>query len=89
VLDSRVFVVEKRHGMIDVRLYAHLTPAAGRAAEFQVEARPGLTVADVVSEAGIRAEDVFIVLVNGVRCGLDSPLFDGDRLGLFPAVSGG
>jgi sulfur carrier protein ThiS len=54
-----------------------------------VEARPGLTVEDVVAGAGIRAKDVYIVLVNGERARLDSPLADGDRLGLFPAISGG
>lgn len=76
--------------MIDVRLYANLTRTAGEGAtEFQVEARPGLTVKDVVDEGGIRAQDVRIVLVNGRGAGLDSPLGDGDRLGLFPAISGG
>lgn len=76
--------------MIDVRLYANLTRTAGEGAtEFQVEARPGLTVKDVVDEGGIRAQDVRIVLVNGRGAELDSPLGDGDRLGLFPAISGG
>lgn len=63
--------------------------AARRSAEFQVEARPGLTVRDVVAEAGVRTEDVYIIILNGVRVDLDAPLTDGDRLGLFPAVSGG
>lgn len=100
--------------MIDVRLYAHLAPAAGeavpraaagaggaapeaaadaptspRSAEFQVAARSGLTVRDVVAEAGVRPEDVYTIMLNSVRVDLDAPLTDGDRLGLFPAVSGG
>ena len=76
--------------MIAVRLYAHLAPVAGgRPAEFQVEARPGLTVRDVVVEAGVRPEEVYIVILNGTRVDLAAPLTDGDRLGLFPAVSGG
>ena len=81
--------------MIDVHLYAHLPAAAvtqtgerGQA-EFQVEARPGLTVRDVVVGAGIPPEAVFIVIVNNDRADLDTELADGDRLGLFPAVSGG
>ena len=66
------------------------TPAAERGrAEFQVEARPGLTVRDVVTGAGIPPEAVFIVIVNSDRADLDTELADGDRLGLFPAVSGG
>ena len=81
--------------MIDVRLYAHLPAVVAAAAvesgetEFQVEARPGLTVRDVVTETGIPAEAVFIVTINNDRAGLDTVLADGDHLGLFPAVSGG
>ena len=81
--------------MIDVHLYAHLpaaavAPGAERGkAEFQVGARPGLTVRDVVAGAGIPPEAVFIVIVNSDRADLDTELADGDRLGLFPAVSGG
>jgi molybdopterin converting factor small subunit len=87
--------------MIDVRLYAHLAPqggqppaaacasAAPRSGEFQVAARPGLTVRDIVAEAGVRPEDVHFTMLNSVRVDLDAPLTDGDRLGLFPAVSGG
>ncbi len=81
--------------MIDVRLYAHLSeiamaPGSERGkAEFQVEARPGLTVRDVIKEVGIPSEAVFIVMVNGERLDLDACLENRDRLGLFPAVSGG
>ncbi len=76
--------------MIDVRLYAALvrTPGPGPA-EFEVEPRPGLTVRDVVAEAGIRAGDVAIVMINGHGASLDSLLSDSDRVGLFPVVSGG
>ena len=76
--------------MIVVRLYAALvrTPDPGPA-ELEIEPRPGLTVGDVVAEAGIRAEDVAIVMINGQNAKLDSPLSDSDRVGLFPVVSGG
>jgi molybdopterin converting factor small subunit len=43
----------------------------------------------VVSGAGVRAEDVYIVIINGARADLEAPLAEGDRLGLFPAISGG
>lgn len=84
--------------MIEVRLYANLAFAATKVARppqgaassvLLVEPRPGLTVRDVIAEAGVRPEDVFVVLKNGNNSGLDSPLADGDRLALFPAVSGG
>ena len=82
--------------MIEVRLYANLAPA-GRplphlesgAAGFEIEARDGLTVGEVVADAAIRPEDVAVVMINHGRGTFDSPLADGDRLGLFPAVSGG
>ena len=82
--------------MIEVRLYANLAPAdralprlASGVAGFQIEARSGLTVRDVIAEAALRAADVAVVIVNHNRGTFDSPLADGDRLGLFPAVSGG
>jgi molybdopterin converting factor small subunit len=84
--------------MIEVRLYANLASAAGvsgrrsagaPSATLRVEPRPGLTVDDVVREAGVRAQDIFVVMVNGAVAALDSPLADGDRVGLFPPISGG
>jgi molybdopterin synthase sulfur carrier subunit len=76
--------------MIHVRLYANLTrTAGGGTTEFEVEARDGLTVNDVLKESGVRSQDVHIVMINGHGVMLDSQLDDGDRLGLFPAVSGG
>jgi molybdopterin converting factor small subunit len=82
--------------MIEVRLYANLAPVgrflprlATGAAGFEVESRSGLTVRDVVAEAAIRPEDVAVVMINHHSGTLDSPLADHDRLGLFPAVSGG
>ena len=82
--------------MIEVRLFANLAPVgrplphlSSGAVGFEIEARKGLTVRDVVTEAAIQPEDVEIVMINHDRGTLDSPLADGDRLGLFPAVSGG
>ena len=82
--------------MIEVRLYANLAPVgrplphlASGAAGFEVEARSGLTVRDVVAEAALQSDDVAVVMINHSRGTLDSPLRDGDRLGLFPAVAGG
>ena len=82
--------------MISVRLYANLAPPVAGApglstgpAEFQVEARSGLTVRDVLAETGVPAGDVCVVTLNNVRADLDAPLSEGDRVGLFPAISGG
>ncbi len=84
--------------MIEVRFYANLAfSAAGKvkssqgsaSAAFQVEPRPGLTVREVLSEAGVRPEDVFVILINGTNAGLDTELREGDRVGVFPPISGG
>lgn len=82
--------------MIEVRLYANLAPVgrprprlASGAAGFEIEARDGLTVRDVVTEAAIRPQDVVFVMIGGRSGTLESPLADGDRLSLFPAVFGG
>ena len=76
--------------MIDVRLYAYLPAASKRGlAEFQVDARPGLTVGDVLDEAGVPVDAVSIIMIDGAHADLDSALSDNDRLALFPAVSGG
>ncbi len=76
--------------MIDVRLFANLTAGTDRdRTEFQVIARPGLTVRDVVEQEGMMLADIEMILLNGRRVSLDTSLVDGDRLGLFPAVGGG
>lgn len=82
--------------MIEVRLYANLAPVGralprlpGGEAGFEVEPRTGLIVRDVLHQAAIRLKDVVVVMINHGPGTLDSPLTDGDRLGLFPAVSGG
>jgi molybdopterin converting factor small subunit len=82
--------------MIEVRLYANLAPVgsplprlASGAGGFQVEARNGLTVRDVVAEAALRWQDLAVVMIDHEHATLDSRLKDGDRLDLFPAVSGG
>jgi molybdopterin converting factor small subunit len=46
-------------------------------------------VADLLFRLGIPSNRVKIVMRNGVHSQLGSPLADGDRLALFPAVGGG
>ena len=48
----------------------------------------GHTVGDLVERAGIDREDVKIAFVNSRIVGLDTPLAEGDRVGLAPAVGG-
>jgi len=48
----------------------------------------GHTVGDLVERAGIDRKDVKIVFVNSRIKGLETPLTEGDRVGLAPAVGG-
>jgi molybdopterin converting factor small subunit len=91
VLDgASLTFLQGREEMIDVRLFASLTSEAAQGAkEFQVDSRPGLTVADVIREAGIQGHQLYVMVINGHGAKPDSPLVDGDRLGLFPPMSGG
>ena len=76
---------------IEVRLYAtlrrHAPSAAGEV--FMVDVPEGSEAADVIAKAGIEADEVHILMVNGVSSPLNQVLAEGDRLGLFPTVGGG
>jgi len=76
---------------IEVRLYATLRRCALAAAAgvLTVDMPEGGTAADVIAKLGINADEVHILMVNGVSSPLTRVLAEGDRLGLFPAVGGG
>lgn len=76
---------------IEVRLYATLRRYALSAAGgvLAVDVPEGSKAADVIAKAGVDADEVHILMVNGVSSPPDQVLVEGDRLGLFPAVGGG
>ena len=51
--------------------------------------KPGATVADLVSEAGVPATEDVTVGLNGERGTLDALLHDGDDVVLFSQMEGG
>ena len=53
-----------------------------------IELAEGQTVEDLVRRAGIEREEVKIAFVNSRIVDLDTVLFDGDRIGLAPAIGG-
>ena len=55
----------------------------------EMEARPGLTVSEVMADLGIPPAGVKIIMLNGRHAKTEQPINDGDRLSLFPAVGGG
>ncbi|MGO9612257.1 MAG: MoaD/ThiS family protein [Dissulfurispiraceae bacterium] len=76
---------------IEVRLYATLRRYALSAAEgvLNVDVPEGGKAADVIASLGVNADEVHILMINGVSSPLDQVLAEGDRLGLFPAIGGG
>ena len=76
---------------IEVRLYATLRQHALSAAEgvLAVDVPEGSKAADVIAKVGVNADEVHILMLNGVSSPLDRVIAEGDRLGLFPAVGGG
>lgn len=76
---------------IEVRLFATLRRHAPSAPEgfLSVDVPEGSTAADVISKVQVNANEVHILMVNGVNSPADRVLAQGDRLGLFPAIGGG
>ena len=76
---------------IEVRLFAtlrrHALSAAGGV--LAVEVPEGCKAADAIAQLGIDADEVHVLMVNGVIGRLDQVRVGGDRLGLFPPVGGG
>lgn len=67
------------------RFYPDYNPYEG----FSLEVPPGAPVSQVIRELGLPAEEVTLILVNGVRRDPDFPLQGDERLGLFPPIGGG
>jgi molybdopterin converting factor small subunit len=76
--------------VIEVRLFATLPMRSQKGRkQFEVEPHPGLSVRDVIAGEGLDESEIHLVMINGSHGTLDSPLSDGDRLGLFPPIGGG
>lgn len=73
---------------ITLRLFATLRVYAPDNAE-RFPITPGTTVADVVRRLAIPETDAKLIFVNSIRRDHETPLQDGDRLGIFPPVGGG
>lgn len=76
---------------IEVRLYATLRRHQPQAAAglLTLEVAAGTAAGDLLPTLGIKPEEVHMFMVNGVSAAMDTPLADGDRIGIFPAVGGG
>ena len=54
-----------------------------------VEVEEGTSVRDLLGLLRVPVDEAQIIVVNGIEAKADHILKDGDRLGIFPAVSGG
>src|SRR5687767_14596 len=77
---------------VEVKLYSLLRqhhPGPDRSTWLRVELPDGATVQDLAAQLQLPARLVTNAFVNEVHRPLVTPLHDGDRIGLFPQVSGG
>lgn len=72
---------------IELKTFATLRSLHPSVPELEVE--PGSTVGSVLKNLGIPREKVTIIFINNIHGTLDSPLEEGDSLGLFPPIGGG
>lgn len=49
----------------------------------------GATVRTVLDQLGVPAGQAKLVFIDGVRRATDTPLYGGERVGIFPPVGGG
>ena len=73
---------------VTIKLFATLRSYIPENADCYAVA-PDTTVADVVRDLNIPVKDAKLIFINSIRRDLNTPLQDGDRLGIFPPVGGG
>ena len=73
---------------IDLRLFATLAKHMPENAD-RYPITPGITVAQLIDALPIAAGEAKLVFINGSRAPRETPLFGGERVGIFPPVGGG
>jgi molybdopterin synthase sulfur carrier subunit len=77
---------------VELRLFAGLRaflPDVGLGESKRWPVEPGTTIAQLIQQVGVPAEEIKVVMVNGRARSVDYTLADGDRVSIFPAVGGG
>lgn len=73
---------------IELKLYATLQAHAPADADrYAVDS--GTSMEQIVEALHIPKDQIKLLFCNGVKCGLETILRDGDRIGIFPPVGGG
>lgn len=77
---------------VALNFYASLAPHVADKIDKKfhtVEVEEGTSVRDLLALLRVPVDEARIIVVNGTEAKSDQILKDGDRLGIFPAVSGG
>ena len=73
---------------IQIKLYATLKKFEPDSKDlYPVES--GTTIRQLIQQLGIPIEESKLIFINGIKADLDSELFGGERVGIFPPVGGG
>ncbi len=73
---------------IQIKFFATLMKfLPDNAGEFPIE--PGVSVAAILDQLGVPAEQTKLIFIDGRRGRLDTLLHGGERVGIFPPVGGG
>jgi molybdopterin converting factor small subunit len=74
--------------MIEIKLYATLQPySPAKADHYCIEA--GSSIEKIVEVLNIPKDQIKLLFCNGVKCGIETIVKEGDRIGIFPPVGGG
>ena len=78
--------------IMTVRIFLHLyatlksyTPPGGDGLAIAA----GTTVRAVLEQLGAPTDQAKLIFINGVRRSMETPLYGGERVGIFPPVGGG
>lgn len=73
---------------IDLRLFATLeVHAPENASRFPI--RKAMSIGQLIDLLPMAAKDAKLIFVDGVRADLNTQLYGGERVGIFPPIGGG
>ena len=77
---------------VEIRCHATLRDKLKESTEkglLEYELQGETTIRELASSLSLPAEELHLVIINGMQGDLDSEIKDGDRIGFFPPVGGG
>lgn len=51
--------------------------------------KPGTTIRDLLKQLAVSEDEIKLIFIDGIKGDLTSPLYGGERVGIFPPVGGG